>query len=484
MPPTYTVQRGDSLWAIAEHTLGDPYRWRDIEALNLGRPQPDGGAVNPEGLIRPGWTLVLPADATPTSATSPATQATGGTVITVEPGDTLWDLAAHYLGDPQRWPELYELNANQPQPDGRTLTDPNLILVGWQLELPAPSPPAAPPPSPVAPAPSPAPPPIPTPTIPTPSSPSTPPATTRPSRTRHRHAPPTISTQHTVSAPIPVGVLSAAFAAAGAVGLLASLRRRQARRPPAGRRVPAPPPELAPTEEALRGAAQDSPADWLAAAVRALTAQLHPPRRGPDPQPVAAQLGPDALEIVLAEPADTKLPRPWEVTPDGWIWRLPRTTTLARLRHLAGTAPPGLPTLATIGHTDAGPLLLDLEGCGRVAITGDPETAANLARSLALELSVTPAADVLDVVLLADPQHPEPLAAQTLQAGRLRVLTSTGEALEVDQRRRGQLRGRPRPGRAHHHAGRPGQRPQRRPLACAHPRRHHAAARRGPGRPR
>ncbi|MGH2604469.1 MAG: LysM peptidoglycan-binding domain-containing protein, partial [Dehalococcoidia bacterium] len=41
----YVVQRHDSFWSIAEQTLGDGLRWREIRDLNVGLPQPDGGAV-------------------------------------------------------------------------------------------------------------------------------------------------------------------------------------------------------------------------------------------------------------------------------------------------------------------------------------------------------------------------------------------------------------------------------------------------------
>lgn len=43
-----------------------------------------------------------------------------GRTHTVKPGDTLWDLAQQYLGDPFRWPEIYRRNA-------ATVQDPNLI---------------------------------------------------------------------------------------------------------------------------------------------------------------------------------------------------------------------------------------------------------------------------------------------------------------------------------------------------------------------
>jgi len=60
----YVVRRGDNLWGIAAAQLGDPLRWRAIYALNDGRPQPGGAVLTDPNDIWPGWTLILPADAT------------------------------------------------------------------------------------------------------------------------------------------------------------------------------------------------------------------------------------------------------------------------------------------------------------------------------------------------------------------------------------------------------------------------------------
>ena len=53
----------DTLWDIAERTLGDPFRYKEIFALNKDRLQPDGSRLTDADLIRPGWQLRLPGDA-------------------------------------------------------------------------------------------------------------------------------------------------------------------------------------------------------------------------------------------------------------------------------------------------------------------------------------------------------------------------------------------------------------------------------------
>lgn len=50
--------------------------------------------------------------------------------------DTLWSISQRHLGDPRRWPEIFELNEGRPQRDGGSLTNPRHIRSGWTLRLP------------------------------------------------------------------------------------------------------------------------------------------------------------------------------------------------------------------------------------------------------------------------------------------------------------------------------------------------------------
>lgn len=50
--------------------------------------------------------------------------------------DTLWDIAERHLGDPLRYKEIFALNKDKVQADGRRLVDSNLIYPGWELRMP------------------------------------------------------------------------------------------------------------------------------------------------------------------------------------------------------------------------------------------------------------------------------------------------------------------------------------------------------------
>ncbi|MDA8294555.1 MAG: BTAD domain-containing putative transcriptional regulator, partial [Actinomycetota bacterium] len=88
-PSTYVVQRGDTLWGIAERQLGDPLEWQAIYQLNEGRPQPDGATLTDPHWIDPGWTLLLPAaTSAPPAAPASLPPLTTPTSPTTEPPAT------------------------------------------------------------------------------------------------------------------------------------------------------------------------------------------------------------------------------------------------------------------------------------------------------------------------------------------------------------------------------------------------------------
>ncbi len=70
------MQPRDTLWDIAERHLRDPFRWREIVRLNDGRVQADGGRLTGPDVLRAGWRIDLPADATGLSPRSVPDHAT------------------------------------------------------------------------------------------------------------------------------------------------------------------------------------------------------------------------------------------------------------------------------------------------------------------------------------------------------------------------------------------------------------------------
>lgn len=114
---TIIVQRGDSLWKVAQENLGSGNRWPELAAANPWISQPER--------IQIGARLALPA----TVAVSVRTAGRSTKTVTVHKGDTLWSLAKTNLGHWSAWPCLAAANPS--------VTDPNRILEGQELAIPA-----------------------------------------------------------------------------------------------------------------------------------------------------------------------------------------------------------------------------------------------------------------------------------------------------------------------------------------------------------
>ncbi|WP_331729129.1 LysM peptidoglycan-binding domain-containing protein (plasmid) [Streptomyces avidinii] len=144
--PVHHVQDGDTLWDIAEQRLGAGIGWHRIVEANEGVRQADGSLVTADTtVLQPGWTLRLPADASPAPSADPggARPQTAGSIAapasthTVRAGETLTGIAENELGTADAYPRIVEANKGVKQDDGRTLGDPDEIYPGWKLQIPA-----------------------------------------------------------------------------------------------------------------------------------------------------------------------------------------------------------------------------------------------------------------------------------------------------------------------------------------------------------
>lgn len=333
-----------------------------------------------------------------------AGKATERPIRVVEKGDTLSQIALEELGSANRYPQIYRATVHTVQPDGRRITDPDLIYVGWKVTIPAggKEPKAEknhtdePKRTADIPAPSPTDPPTPTnppQTGPPDSSPQAT-ATTAPVGTTSQAAETPSEADDALAAPswLLTGLSGAGAVLAGALWLALGSRRAvqfRSRRP--GKTVAAPPPDLAPVEKTLMH--QGAPTANLVIAIdetlRRLVARLTA-----DDQPVPLVVGVDAtnthLTLRLRAPAD--LPGPWQCldAPDRQMWRVTHSADPELIGPLELDSAHPWPQLVTVGQDAAGWRLLNLEQLGVISLTGDPLYTADLARYLVAELAISP----------------------------------------------------------------------------------------------
>lgn len=442
---THTVKRGETLWSIAEHHLGSGSRYPEILKLNhellRGKAQ----------FLKPGWVLTLPAGSQADGEEATASNDQDHSRYTVVKGDTLSEIAQEHLDDADAWPRIFEASRTLAQPNGRRLTDPDLILPGWHVLIPAaaeatPELPASPQPeqaetTPQTAKPSPAgavPSATATPTpvsatspatsetaVAVPVAPSSAPATPAPS------ASPTVSTDVSSDdkpaseasdrdADAPAPWLLAGLTGAGGVlaaGLLAALRQRRraqfrARRP--GRTIQAPPPELVPVEKTVMTEGQAATPTLLAIdhALRLLAVSGED--RLARPPLLAVQLLPGEVAVQLVEPIT--LAHPWRPDPaDGRRWLL-----ATGAHEQESTARSAYPQLVSVGLEDDGATwLVNLEQLGTISLTGDPTYAADFARYLAAEIAVNPWARQVQLDCLGIAKEAEPLDPARIRHHRL-----------------------------------------------------------------
>ena len=379
--PGYRVRPGDDLWSIAEQVLGDGQLWRRLAEANTDL------LANPTIDLVPGTRLVLPADP---GADAVHRQARAHT-ITVARGDTLSGLADKHLGDTAKWPRIYRANAD-------LIEDPDLIDIGWRLVIPANAAPhrvpeqTRPPRRPAS-------------TVegdrsgveqPSPSSSAAATPSAAPSSAAEPSQPSEPSEPSEPSGdpawPL-IGGLGAATAAMILTGLGAH-RASQLRARPLGRRIAHPPVDVRRYETALgKRERPDSPA-LLEKALRHLGAHAH-----------TSGLALPPLERVLLDEVGVAFhwrgpagdpPEPFRAVGSAWLLSTRAADALPDSTH-----PVPFPALVTVGRDEAGCwLMVDLESSPPLALTGPRALRHAAAAAMAVELSCSPWAAEVNLLVV------------------------------------------------------------------------------------
>ncbi len=394
---TYVVESGDTLWQILERHYG----WADA---NLVRQVAAVSQIAEPDRIWPGMVVTLPA-ATPEAVPGPQGEASWS-AVTVRLGDSLWGIVERHYGEATSELVWAVADANP------WIDDPGLILPGQVITLPPvngatpelPGPPVTEPAPAVDEAPLPAPPeptvvtppattpetaPDPTPT----TTPATPPTTTPAVAevvpiTTHAPRPTPPTTAASESAVLAEGTsdevkyppLAAVLRWTGGAGLAAALITLAARR---RRRLPTAERHARPSKRgvelgiALHETENVPLVEWASLALRHLGSRLRPRAGEPTSVPRLLRLADDTVEVVWDTPSNPVI-SPWTSDDGGWSWNLQRGEHLE-----ASDASAPCPGLVTVGRRDGADVLLNLESCGVVALTGDG--ALPMVRAIATE---------------------------------------------------------------------------------------------------
>lgn len=333
--PTYVVQPHDTLWGIAERYLGNPLRWSEIASLNEGRPE-GGSKFGDPNWIYPGWTLVLPADATgldSSVATGPPNQTPAG----------LHDTSAQLPSSHSLSPVANALARPLPVEDANG---------GQVVDRASPS---------------------------------------RPTERRSDSA----DSRRLPITPIGYGIIGA-----GVILVLERIRRAQQRQHPRGVRIKLPEGDLADLERGLRVGAQNPLLSCIDLCLRCLArpttdgACLASSVVAVRCRPEVLELIMDPSITAAAAP------QPFRTTAHSNVWALDREWLAgldADQQRMLSRVDAPIPSLVTLGSDDGGAVLVDVERLGSLAVMG--RDADMILQGMVVELSTAPWADGADVVV-------------------------------------------------------------------------------------
>ncbi|HET6793656.1 MAG TPA: LysM peptidoglycan-binding domain-containing protein [Acidimicrobiales bacterium] len=317
--------------------------------------------------------------------------ATPTPTYTVVRGDNLWNIARDHLGDPLRWRDIWAANHDRDMGAGGVFDNPSLIEPGWVLELPSDAqvgppalavlPSAATPPPPAAAA-----------------APAAPPS--EPARPQHQPNTPDRGSTHERAPESTVAELRIAESLGvglGAVGLattLSRLRRAQARRRKAGRRV-------APLEGNAAAVAAEldrvDPEGICPWALSALSLAAEVTRSWGDRAVLlGAMARASSIELIWDRPLPAR--RPFAAGEGERRWALRRQIAEEAVFATGADGCP-FPMLVRVGRTEDGAeVMLNLEAVGSWSVEGDDAPADELLLAVATQLASPPFSPSVDLV--------------------------------------------------------------------------------------
>ena len=149
----------------------------------------------------------------------------------------------------------------------------------------------------------------------------------------------------------------------------------------------------------------------------------------PRPRVVCVRTGTYGFEVLLDQPIEA--PDGWTSASGGYVLELPRGVTVEQL-DAAGRGPSLCPALIPVGNTAEGPLLLNIEEIGCLAVSGPDAVTAGLLGSMVEVLGSSPLAGDIRVITVGvnAPSGPgwERIHATSFDSPQLEHLLSTAHS--------------------------------------------------------